>query len=239
MTVVRRSGSRRVRTVGSSGWTWAARRTAGARGAGADVRRRAVGGLRPIRRRARRDLPGRPQRPRRRDPGRVGDARRPVAAVAERGAGDRRAPGRGHGPRRAADRGAVPAARTTRWSSTSSRRGSTTAATSRIEASATSQFEQHIRAICGLPLGAADSLSPAAMVNLLGTGSRRAARLEGVAEALWSTGRPPARVRQARGVRASEDGPRDGPRAHRPTRRSTRARAAARPPALDALGSRR
>jgi 5-(carboxyamino)imidazole ribonucleotide synthase len=53
-----------------------------------------------------------------------------------------------------------------------------------IEASATSQFEQHIRAICGLPLGAVESHSPAAMVNLLGSGPRRAARLEGVAQAL-------------------------------------------------------
>ncbi len=47
-----------------------------------------------------------------------------------------------------------------------------------IEASATSQFEQHIRAICGLPLGAVDMRGAAAMVNLLGVGSRRAARLE-------------------------------------------------------------
>jgi 5-(carboxyamino)imidazole ribonucleotide synthase len=53
-----------------------------------------------------------------------------------------------------------------------------------IEAAATSQFEQHIRAICGLPLGATEALAPAAMVNLLGDGVRRPARLEGVAEAL-------------------------------------------------------
>jgi 5-(carboxyamino)imidazole ribonucleotide synthase len=53
-----------------------------------------------------------------------------------------------------------------------------------IEASATSQFEQHIRAICGLPLGSPASLSPAAMVNILGTGARRPARLEGVVTAL-------------------------------------------------------
>lgn len=32
----------------------------------------------------------------------------------------------------------------------------------------TSQFEQHIRAVCGLPLGAPDLLRPALMVNLLG-----------------------------------------------------------------------
>ncbi len=37
-----------------------------------------------------------------------------------------------------------------------------------IEAHATSQFEQHLRAICGLPLGSVDLLRPAAMVNILG-----------------------------------------------------------------------
>ena len=37
-----------------------------------------------------------------------------------------------------------------------------------IEACWTSQFEQHIRAIAGLPLGSTDLLTPAAMVNILG-----------------------------------------------------------------------
>ncbi len=37
-----------------------------------------------------------------------------------------------------------------------------------IEAAVTSQFEQQLRAVCGLPLGATDLLRPAAMVNLLG-----------------------------------------------------------------------
>ncbi len=37
-----------------------------------------------------------------------------------------------------------------------------------IEGSATSQFEQHLRAVCGLPLGSTQLLSPAAMANLLG-----------------------------------------------------------------------
>ena len=46
-----------------------------------------------------------------------------------------------------------------------------------IEGAATSQFEQHIRAICGLGLGSTAALGPAAMVNLLGTGPRRDARL--------------------------------------------------------------
>jgi 5-(carboxyamino)imidazole ribonucleotide synthase len=53
-----------------------------------------------------------------------------------------------------------------------------------IEGAATSQFEQHIRAICGLGLGATDAVSPAAMVNLLGTGPTRDARLLGVDDAL-------------------------------------------------------
>ena len=53
-----------------------------------------------------------------------------------------------------------------------------------IEGAATSQFEQHVRAICGLTLGATDALTPAAMVNLLGTGSLRPADLGGVSEAL-------------------------------------------------------
>jgi len=37
-----------------------------------------------------------------------------------------------------------------------------------IEAAVTSQFEQQVRALCGLPLGGADLVQPAAMVNLLG-----------------------------------------------------------------------
>lgn len=37
-----------------------------------------------------------------------------------------------------------------------------------IEANVTSQYEQHLRAILGLPPGKTDSLLPAAMVNLLG-----------------------------------------------------------------------
>ena len=37
-----------------------------------------------------------------------------------------------------------------------------------FDASRTSQFEQQLRAICGLPLGSPDLLQPAAMANLLG-----------------------------------------------------------------------
>jgi 5-(carboxyamino)imidazole ribonucleotide synthase len=42
-----------------------------------------------------------------------------------------------------------------------------------LGASTTSQFEQHVRAICGLPLGNVTPLAPAAMVNLLGELWRR------------------------------------------------------------------
>jgi 5-(carboxyamino)imidazole ribonucleotide synthase len=45
-----------------------------------------------------------------------------------------------------------------------------------FDACVTSQFEQQLRAICGLPLGSAELLRPAAMANLLGD--------------LWSAGEP-------------------------------------------------
>jgi 5-(carboxyamino)imidazole ribonucleotide synthase len=54
-----------------------------------------------------------------------------------------------------------------------------------IEAAATSQFEQHVRAICGLPLGSAElRAGGAATVNLLGTGPDREARIAGIDAAL-------------------------------------------------------
>ncbi len=45
-----------------------------------------------------------------------------------------------------------------------------------IDASATSQFEQQVRAICGMPLGSTELFQPAAMANLLGD--------------LWADGEP-------------------------------------------------
>ena len=45
-----------------------------------------------------------------------------------------------------------------------------------IDAAATSQFEQQLRAVCGLPLGSTEGLRPAAMANLLGD--------------LWAEGEP-------------------------------------------------
>jgi 5-(carboxyamino)imidazole ribonucleotide synthase len=54
-----------------------------------------------------------------------------------------------------------------------------------IEGAATSQFEQHVRAICGLPLGSVELRAPAAaMVNLLGGGDRRPMSIDGLREAL-------------------------------------------------------
>jgi 5-(carboxyamino)imidazole ribonucleotide synthase len=53
-----------------------------------------------------------------------------------------------------------------------------------IEGAATSQFEQHVRAICGLPLGSTAALSATAVVNVLGTGPARRARLLGTEAAL-------------------------------------------------------
>ncbi|HEV8401641.1 MAG TPA: 5-(carboxyamino)imidazole ribonucleotide synthase [Candidatus Limnocylindrales bacterium] len=53
-----------------------------------------------------------------------------------------------------------------------------------IDGAATSQFEQHIRAICGLGLGSPAALAPTAMVNLLGSGRLRDARLTGIESAL-------------------------------------------------------
>lgn len=47
-----------------------------------------------------------------------------------------------------------------------------------LDGAATSQFEQHIRAICGLTLGDTRPLAPTAMVNLWGSGPGRDARLE-------------------------------------------------------------
>jgi 5-(carboxyamino)imidazole ribonucleotide synthase len=53
-----------------------------------------------------------------------------------------------------------------------------------IEGAVTSQFEQHLRAILGLPLGSVRPHGTAAMVNLLGTGPDRDARLAGLETAL-------------------------------------------------------
>jgi 5-(carboxyamino)imidazole ribonucleotide synthase len=52
------------------------------------------------------------------------------------------------------------------------------------EACMTSQFEQHVRAVCGLPLGSTELLRPSAMVNLLGDDVLSARRSGGFGAAL-------------------------------------------------------
>ena len=54
-----------------------------------------------------------------------------------------------------------------------------------LEACMTSQFEQHLRAVTGQPLGSVELLRPAAMINLVGSpGYRGATVVEGVDEAV-------------------------------------------------------
>lgn len=54
-----------------------------------------------------------------------------------------------------------------------------------IEANVTDQFEQHLRAVLGLPLGSTATLVPAALINLLGApGSTGRPVVHGLAEAL-------------------------------------------------------
>ena len=58
-----------------------------------------------------------------------------------------------------------------------------------IEANVTSQFEQHLRAILNMPLGATATKTPAAMVNLLGAaGYEGPAHYNGLDEALATEG---------------------------------------------------
>jgi 5-(carboxyamino)imidazole ribonucleotide synthase len=58
-----------------------------------------------------------------------------------------------------------------------------------IEANITSQYEQHLRCILGLPLGETDIIMPSAMVNLLGEpGYEGPARYEGFEEVVTISG---------------------------------------------------
>ena len=57
-----------------------------------------------------------------------------------------------------------------------------------IEGASTSQFEQHVRALVGLPLGSPAPRGVVAMVNLLGSGPRRPAVLSGLERALTDPG---------------------------------------------------
>lgn len=58
-----------------------------------------------------------------------------------------------------------------------------------IEGAVTSQFEQHVRAVLGLPLGTTDLIDPTVMVNILGdVDSTRPAELVGTEETLATPG---------------------------------------------------
>ena len=111
--------------------------------------------------------------------------------------------------------------RTARWSSTRWRRGRTTAATTRSTPAMISQFEQQVRTLAGLPLGAPRQHSaggdaqPAGRPRGSTDGARRASPTgRGV---LRAAGRAPAPVRQGRGAAGPQDGPRH--RGHRPASR--------------------
>jgi 5-(carboxyamino)imidazole ribonucleotide synthase len=75
-----------------------------------------------------------------------------------------------------------------------------------IEGALTSQFENHIRAICGLPLGSTELVAPhVRMENLIGDeGDRWPAILKDPAAHL-------APLRKERGAPRPQDGPRDAP----------------------------
>ena len=66
-----------------------------------------------------------------------------------------------------------------------------------IDGAVTSQFENHLRAILGLPLGSTEAIAPSVMVNLIGgvASARAAAR---------AAGRPPPPLRQGAAPRAQD-----------------------------------
>jgi 5-(carboxyamino)imidazole ribonucleotide synthase len=58
-----------------------------------------------------------------------------------------------------------------------------------IDSALTSQYQQHLRAICGMPLGATDQKSPAVMINVLGeAGHKGPVKYEGFEESLQLPG---------------------------------------------------
>ena len=81
-----------------------------------------------------------------------------------------------------------------------------------IEGAATSQFEQHIRAICGLGLGSTDG----AVADRDGQPARRRTEAPRAAHGRGGRARgsrrPPASLRQAAGLRTPQDGARHGAR---------------------------
>ncbi len=82
-----------------------------------------------------------------------------------------------------------------------------------IEACATSQFEQQLRAVCGLPLGSTEILRPAAMANILGGVWQQGEPCW--LEALQERGDSLASLRQIRAAPATQNGPPDRDGRHR------------------------
>ena len=77
-----------------------------------------------------------------------------------------------------------------------------------FDACVTSQFEQQLRAVCGLPLGSTEFYRPAAMANLLGdVWAERRAELGGRSRCAE---RETASVRQGRSRERPKDGTSDG-----------------------------
>jgi 5-(carboxyamino)imidazole ribonucleotide synthase len=77
-----------------------------------------------------------------------------------------------------------------------------------IEGAETSQFENHLRAVCGLPLGPTDGVGVSAMVNLIGTMPDREALLAVPGAHLHDYGKEPRPGRKLGHVtvRAGDDG---------------------------------
>lgn len=76
-----------------------------------------------------------------------------------------------------------------------------------IDAAETSQFENHLRAVCGLPLGSTDPLRTSAMVNLIGEAPdlARLAAVPGARIHLYGKGPRPGRKLGHVTVRARDD----------------------------------
>ena len=91
-----------------------------------------------------------------------------------------------------------------------------------LDACATSQFEQHVRAVCGLPLGDSVQHTPAAMANLLGDlWPAAGAPARRLAQGAGRPQRQAASVRQAGGARRPQDGAPHRPRRQRRRRNRT------------------
>ena len=102
-----------------------------------------------------------------------------------------------------------------------------------IDACITSQFEQQVRAVCGLPLGSPALVRAAAMANLLGdVWQRRRAALGGGA---GRARREAAPLRQARPAAGPQDGPSHRGGRHAGRRDSESARRPRRPPVIPEL----